>query len=125
MGALLDRSRLRALLARWVETPGARVLAALGFTPNRVTLLGVALSGVAGWLVATDRLVIAGGVFLFAGFLDLLDGALARRTGAATRFGGFLDSVGDRLRLSGGGRRPGHHRAAAARAALRRALRIP
>ena len=96
MGALLDRSRLRALLARWVEAPGARVLAALGFTPNRVTLLGLALSGVAAWLAATDMLVLAGGVFLLSGLLDLLDGALARRTGAATRFGGFLDSVGDR-----------------------------
>ena len=97
MGALLDRSRLRALLGRWVEAPGARVLAALGFTPNRVTLLCLALAGVAAWLVATDRLVLGGVVFLLSGFLDLLDGALARRTGKTTRFGGFLDSVGDRL----------------------------
>ena len=34
---------------------------------------------------------------LFAGFFDMLDGALARHIGRITRFGGALDSVLDRL----------------------------
>jgi len=34
---------------------------------------------------------------LLAGFFDILDGALARRTNRATQFGGILDSTLDRL----------------------------
>jgi CDP-diacylglycerol--glycerol-3-phosphate 3-phosphatidyltransferase len=34
---------------------------------------------------------------LIAGFFDMLDGALARRTNQATRFGAVLDSTLDRL----------------------------
>jgi CDP-diacylglycerol--glycerol-3-phosphate 3-phosphatidyltransferase len=34
---------------------------------------------------------------LIAGFFDMLDGALARRTNQATRFGAILDSTLDRL----------------------------
>jgi CDP-diacylglycerol--glycerol-3-phosphate 3-phosphatidyltransferase len=36
-------------------------------------------------------------VVLLAGFLDILDGALARHTGQVTRFGAILDSTFDRL----------------------------
>ena len=48
-------------------------------------------------LIGTGHLLIAGLVVLFAGFFDMLDGALARYTGRITRFGGTLDSVLDRL----------------------------
>jgi CDP-diacylglycerol--glycerol-3-phosphate 3-phosphatidyltransferase len=41
--------------------------------------------------------VKTGGIILvFSGFLDLLDGAVARGTNTVSRFGGFLDSVLDR-----------------------------
>lgn len=39
----------------------------------------------------------AGVLVLVAGFLDMLDGALARGTGRVTRFGAVLDSTLDRL----------------------------
>ena len=93
----LDRLRLRAFLTRWLEIPGARLLARLGLTPNVVTLLGLALSGAAAYLAATDLLVPAGVVLLVAGIFDLLDGALARETGRVTSFGALLDSVTDRV----------------------------
>lgn len=48
-------------------------------------------------LIITDHLFAAGFVVLLAGFCDMLDGALARRTGRVTRFGGVLDSTLDRL----------------------------
>jgi CDP-diacylglycerol--glycerol-3-phosphate 3-phosphatidyltransferase len=48
-------------------------------------------------LIATGNLAAGGGVVLFAGFMDMLDGALARRTGRVTRFGGVLDSTIDRI----------------------------
>ena len=40
---------------------------------------------------------IGRGLGVFAGFLDILDGALARYTNQATRFGAVLDSVLDRV----------------------------
>jgi len=52
--------------------------------------------GAAG-LISTRHLFAAGWVVLLAGFLDILDGALARHTGQVTRFGAILDSTLDRL----------------------------
>jgi len=48
-------------------------------------------------LIATGHLLAAGLMVLFAGFFDILDGALARRTNRTTSFGGILDSTLDRL----------------------------
>ena len=54
-------------------------------------------TAVAAALIITGHLFAAGFVVLVAGFLDMLDGALARSTGKTTRFGGILDSTLDRL----------------------------
>ena len=92
-----DRARLRALTSRWFAEPGARFLARVGLSPDGVTLLGLALGGAAGFLVAVDELVAGGAVLLVSGLLDMLDGALARLTGRASRAGALLDSVSDRV----------------------------
>ena len=76
-------------------------LAAMGVTPNQVTVLGLAVALVSAWLYAGwdgDRLRLVYGALtiLLSGFLDAIDGVLARGTGRASRFGGFLDSLADR-----------------------------
>ncbi|MCH7621044.1 MAG: CDP-alcohol phosphatidyltransferase family protein [Chloroflexi bacterium] len=91
------RERFRAGLLRYVEVPGAKLLRALGFTPNAVTILGFLLSVAAAVLVAYDWLWPGGIVFLVGGGLDLFDGGLARLTGTESPFGALLDSVFDRL----------------------------
>lgn len=48
-------------------------------------------------LAGTGHLIAAGIMVLVAGFFDILDGALARRTNQVTRFGGVLDSTIDRI----------------------------
>jgi CDP-diacylglycerol--glycerol-3-phosphate 3-phosphatidyltransferase len=73
------------------------LLASLGVTPNSLTYLGLAASGGAAALLATGHLVAGGALVLGGSALDLLDGALARATGKATKFGAFLDSTTDRL----------------------------
>ena len=95
--AIPGREQVRAAILRYVELPGARFLNALGLTPNSVTLMGFALSVVAGYLAGSGWLLAAGVVFLLGGALDLMDGALARFTGKDSRFGALLDSVFDRL----------------------------
>lgn len=76
-------------------------LGSLGVTPNHVTALGFAVALVSAWLYAywdRDRLYLVYGslTILLSGFLDAIDGVLARGTGRASRLGGFLDSVADR-----------------------------
>ncbi|MCH7606011.1 MAG: CDP-alcohol phosphatidyltransferase family protein [Chloroflexi bacterium] len=95
--AIPGREQIRGAILRYVELPGARFLNALKLTPNSVTLMGFALSVVAGYLAGSGWLLAAGVVFLLGGALDLMDGALARLTGKVSRFGALLDSVFDRL----------------------------
>ncbi len=72
------------------------LLARAGLTPNQLTVMGLLLNGVVGWVAAEGRLQLAGVLLLVAGAFDLLDGAVARATRRVTRFGGVLDSVLDR-----------------------------
>ena len=72
-------------------------LASIGVTPNMISLAGFAGNVAAACLAAGGELRAAGIVMLVASALDLLDGALARKTGAVTKFGAVFDSVLDRL----------------------------
>jgi archaetidylinositol phosphate synthase len=76
-------------------------LGALGVTPNHVTVAGLLISLLAMWFFINWRmdhiyLLASAVMILFSGFLDAIDGVLARNTGKVSRFGGFLDSVSDR-----------------------------
>jgi CDP-diacylglycerol---glycerol-3-phosphate 3-phosphatidyltransferase len=82
---------------RKVFKPMTAALQRLKISPNQVTVAGTVLNVAAAALVASDRLVIAGIVFLAAGSCDMLDGALARLSKQVTPFGAFLDSTLDRL----------------------------
>lgn len=65
--------------------------------PNTLTVLGLLISLMAAFFLGTHEVRTAGILILFSGFLDALDGAVARENRRTTRFGGFLDSVCDRL----------------------------
>jgi CDP-diacylglycerol--glycerol-3-phosphate 3-phosphatidyltransferase len=83
----------------WVRRHAESLITALGrspLTPNQVTIVGVALTFVAGGLIAFGHLRWAGVVLILAGTCDILDGALARSTNAAYPYGAFLDSTLDR-----------------------------
>ncbi len=91
------RLQAKAWVARWVSGPSARLLVALHVSPNAVTLSGLAVVGGAAWLIAEGHL-LAGGIVMLAGAtLDLLDGAVARLSGSASKFGAYLDSLADRI----------------------------
>jgi len=62
-----------------------------------LTLAGVLGSAGAAFLAARGDFLPAGIVMLAASSLDMLDGALARATGKATRFGSVFDAVMDRV----------------------------
>jgi CDP-diacylglycerol--glycerol-3-phosphate 3-phosphatidyltransferase len=92
--SLTDFLRTQATV---ITHPIARVLEKLGLHPNTVTLFGFFLNVGASMILATGRLVLGGVFLLLASSVDSLDGALARVSGAKSRFGAFLDSTLDRL----------------------------
>jgi CDP-diacylglycerol--glycerol-3-phosphate 3-phosphatidyltransferase len=90
-------ARARKVTSEYITQPAVRLLARTPVTPNTLTWLGFWITAGAAALVITGNLFAAGFVVLIAGFFDMLDGALARTTNRATRFGAVLDSTLDRL----------------------------
>jgi len=86
---------------RRLAMPVARMLAALGVTPNMVTMGGLVFVLVAGYLASQGWFIAAGLVLLFSGGFDAVDGTLARLTGKSSDAGAFLDSFTDRLAEAG------------------------
>ncbi len=80
-----------------VTAPIVSPLAAAGVTPNMISATGFAGNVAAGSLAAGGHFFAAGIVMLLASALDLLDGALARKTGTVSSFGAVFDSVLDRM----------------------------
>jgi CDP-diacylglycerol--glycerol-3-phosphate 3-phosphatidyltransferase len=74
----------------------ARTLDRRGVSPNALTVTGLAVNLGAAWAYYAGFWFAAGLVVLFAGFFDMLDGAVARAGGGGTAVGAFIDSVVDR-----------------------------
>ncbi|HOU13522.1 MAG TPA: CDP-alcohol phosphatidyltransferase family protein [Anaerolineae bacterium] len=92
--SLTDYLRAQATV---ITHPIARLLEKLGMHPNTVTIIGLLLNIGAGAILAAGHLVWGGIFLLIASSVDSLDGALARVSGAKSRFGAFLDSTLDRI----------------------------
>lgn len=73
-----------------------RALALSRINPNVITFLGLVINMIAAAFLAFGAFRTAGGVIIFAGLFDMVDGRVARATNQVTRFGGFFDSVLDR-----------------------------
>lgn len=90
-------SDIRKYSSHHLTAPLVKPMATLGISPNALSWTGLGLSLVAAGLVATAHLLAGGIMVLVASGFDMLDGALARRTGQTTRFGSILDSTLDRI----------------------------
>jgi CDP-diacylglycerol--glycerol-3-phosphate 3-phosphatidyltransferase len=77
--------------------PLVLVLDKLGLNPLTVSLLGLLITALSGWIVARGGLFFGAIVFLIGSGFDMLDGDLARLQGTVSRRGAFLDSCFDRL----------------------------
>ena len=82
--------------SRWLLDKIVGALAATGINPNVLTFFGLVVNFWAAALFATGRFRTAAAVIFFAGFLDMLDGQVARRRNRVTAFGAFYDSTLDR-----------------------------
>jgi len=72
------------------------LLGGWGISPNVLTVIGLVLNAAVASVIATGHPRLGGAFLLVASAFDMLDGAVARATGATSRFGGFLDSTLDR-----------------------------
>ena len=91
------RKSARAAIARWFEEPISAALVAIGFNANAATLAGFLLAVVAAAFAAYGQFLIAGLISIPAALFDMIDGAIARRTGKVSDKGALLDSTFDRL----------------------------
>jgi CDP-diacylglycerol---glycerol-3-phosphate 3-phosphatidyltransferase len=81
---------------RLIAVPVALLLGKLGLTPNALTIVGFLGTCIAAAAAASQAWVLAGFLVIAFGIFDLFDGALARATNQASKFGAFLDSTLDR-----------------------------
>ena len=89
---LLERVWERSLCQPFVV-----VLQRLGVRPNAVTAAAFTIKISTLPLMFGGRYSWAGAVWILGAVSDALDGTLARRLGAETRLGAFLDATGDRV----------------------------
>jgi len=85
------------LAARGRIRPLVLGLDKLGMTPLMVSLVGLLITALSGWIVARGGLFPGAVVFAIGSGFDMLDGDLARLQGTVSRRGAFLDSCFDRL----------------------------
>ena len=84
---------LRPLLTK-VLNPVARNL---NINPNIVTLISPFVAVIAAYGFANHLLILGTVAILASGFLDVVDGAVARYHNRSSKFGAFLDSTMDRF----------------------------
>lgn len=76
---------------------GAKFLLKLKLTPNNVTILALLLGISTSIFLYFDMQVVAVIVLWISGYLDAVDGAMARRSNSSSAFGTLLDIVSDRI----------------------------
>lgn len=76
---------------------GAEFLLKLKLTPNNVTILALLLGVLTSIFLYFDMQIIAVTLLWVSGYLDAVDGAMARRSNSSSSFGTLLDIVSDRI----------------------------
>src|SRR5260370_24708320 len=82
--------------SKWLLDKIVGAIAATGINPNLLTFLGLAVNFGAAAFFAVGRFFAGALIIFFAGFLDMLDGQVARRQNRVTAFCAFYASTLDR-----------------------------
>lgn len=88
-----DKNRDRYLR---IITPVGKFFARAGIHPNTISITGLILSAVAGFIYSSGAFFWAAWVVVAAGICDTLDGLIARQAKKGSIFGAFFDSALDR-----------------------------
>lgn len=73
-----------------------KIFSSLPITPNQYTLISVIFALFSFYFLIKQKLILAIVFFLIAGFLDFIDGAVARYKNISTKIGAYLDTIVDR-----------------------------
>lgn len=76
--------------------PISRFLSKKKVSPNLISFWGTLTSFFAGFLFYLGQTLLAGLSVILSGFMDIIDGQVAKLSGKETKFGGVLDSSLDR-----------------------------
>ncbi|MBN1150118.1 CDP-alcohol phosphatidyltransferase family protein [candidate division WOR-3 bacterium] len=82
---------------RKVVRPVVSLMKFLHLTPDSLTIIGLLMTAVSAFFIASGNFLFGGIMLLFSGLFDTLDGELARATSRVSTRGAFLDSAVDRL----------------------------
>lgn len=92
-------NRIRGKIEPMMNHLGLK-LASTGISPNTWTIIGFFIAILSGIIYALDfdlAIMYGGVILLIAGFVDMIDGAVARATKQISKKGAFLDSTLDRV----------------------------
>jgi phosphatidylglycerophosphate synthase len=79
-----------------IERIIGKIFSKFGLKANHYSLLSIFFAILSSYFLITINLLLAFVFFLSAGFLDLVDGAVARTTKKATKKGAYIDTICDR-----------------------------
>lgn len=87
---------LKRHLFKGLEIKVAKIFSFLLLSPNHYTLISIFFAIISSYFIIRQNFPLAILFFLVAGFLDFIDGAVARYKNIATKFGAYLDTIADR-----------------------------
>jgi len=79
-----------------LEKKVGRLFSFLPISPNQYTLISIFFAIFSFYFLIKQNLILAIFFFLIAGFLDFIDGAVARYKNISTKIGAYLDTICDR-----------------------------
>ncbi|RPI39652.1 MAG: CDP-alcohol phosphatidyltransferase family protein [Methanoregulaceae archaeon] len=91
----MNITALRPRFVKYLE-PVAEVFIRLRITPNQISLLALIAGGVCAWLFFLHEFLLGSLALLVSAIFDLIDGSVARKTGAHTNFGAVFDWIVDK-----------------------------
>ena len=91
----MNITALRPRFVKYLE-PVAEVFIRLRITPNQISFLALIAGSVCAWLFFLHEYLLGSLALLVSAIFDLIDGSVARKTGAHTNFGAVFDWIVDK-----------------------------
>jgi archaetidylinositol phosphate synthase len=93
--AYMNITSLRPKIVAYIE-PIAGIFIKIGITPNQISLLSLLFGFACAILFIRGEFLLGSGMLFISALLDLVDGSVARRRQAESRFGAVIDWIFDK-----------------------------
>lgn len=81
---------------QWLERWTANVFTKLPLTPNQVTVISIFFALASAYYLYIGDILMGLIMLIISGYLDLVDGAIARAKGLVSKTGAYIDTITDR-----------------------------